>query len=209
MRTEDKSASPKSYKECLLKNVNPSVCWWEWSKKDDEEETEDYGAGIDFGKVLNPNDGICVDTTNPLCLHFVLEEKEKERLMKPFGRTLVVKLLGQQPSFGFMVKKLRQIWARKGNIDIFDLANDFYLVSFQHADDYMEALTGGPWVINDAYLNVTGWRPEFNPKSAIIESVVAWVRFPDLPALLFDKKFLLNLGNIIGKAIKLDIHTAQ
>ncbi|KAI9128059.1 hypothetical protein K1719_001052 [Acacia pycnantha] len=50
---------------------------------------------------------------------------------------------------------------------------------------------------------------EFNPKSAIIESVVAWVRFPDLPAPLFDKKFLLNLGNVIGKAIKLDIHTAQ
>ncbi|KAI9117469.1 hypothetical protein K1719_011635 [Acacia pycnantha] len=129
--------------------------------------------------------------------------------MKPFGRTLVVKLLGRQPSYGFMVKKLRQIWARKGNIDIFDLANDFYLVNFQHADDYMEALTGGPWVINDAYLNVARWRPEFNPKSAQIESVVAWVRFPDLPAPLFDKKFLLNLGNVIGKAIKLDIHTAQ
>ncbi|KAI9109367.1 hypothetical protein K1719_019421 [Acacia pycnantha] len=64
--------------------------------------------------------------------------------MKPFGRTLVVKLLGRQPSYGFMVKKLRQIWARK-----------------------------------------------------------------DLPAPLFDKKFLLNLGNVIGKAIKLDIHTTQ
>ncbi|KAI9100909.1 hypothetical protein K1719_024033 [Acacia pycnantha] len=104
--------------------------------------------------------------------------------MKPFGRTLVVKLLGRQPSYGFMVKKLRQIWARK-------------------------CINGGPWLINDAYLNVARWRPEFNPKSAIIESVVAWVRFPDLPAPLFDKKFLLNLGNVIGKAIKLDIHTAQ
>ncbi|KAI9080578.1 hypothetical protein K1719_037439 [Acacia pycnantha] len=67
----------------------------------------------------------------------------------------------------------------------------------------------GPWVINHAYLNVARWRPEFNPKSAIIESVVAWVRFPDLLAPLFDKKFLLNLGNVIGKAIKLDIHIAQ
>ncbi|KAI9100928.1 hypothetical protein K1719_024052 [Acacia pycnantha] len=129
--------------------------------------------------------------------------------MKPFGRTLVVKLLGRQPSYGFMVKKLRQIWERKGNIDIFDLENDFYLVSFQHVDDYMEALTGGPWVINDAYLNVARWRPDFNPKSERIESVVAWVRFPDLPVPLFDKKFLLNLGNVIGKAIKLDVHTAQ
>ncbi|KAI9127053.1 hypothetical protein K1719_001612 [Acacia pycnantha] len=108
-----------------------------------------------------------------------------------------------------MVKKLRQIWERKGQIDIFDLENDFYLVSFQHLDDYMEALTGGPWVILDAYLNVARWRPDFCPKNAQIESVVAWVRLPDFPTPLFNKKFLLNLGNAIGKAIKLDIHTAQ
>ncbi|KAI9079072.1 hypothetical protein K1719_038980 [Acacia pycnantha] len=129
--------------------------------------------------------------------------------MRPFRRTLVVKLLSRQPSYGFMVKKLRQIWERKGKIDVFDLENDYYLVNFQNKEDYMEALTGGPWVILDAYLNVARWRPDFCPKNEKIESVVAWVRFPDLPAPLFDKKFLLNLGNAIGKAIRLDIHTAQ
>ncbi|KAI9077347.1 hypothetical protein K1719_040660 [Acacia pycnantha] len=102
-----------------------------------------------------------------------------------------------------------KIWERKGSIDVFDLQNDFYLVKFQRSEDYMEALTGGPWVINDAYLNVSRWRLDFNPKNERIASVVAWVRLPDLPAPLFDKKFLLNLGNVIGKAIKLDIHTAQ
>ncbi|KAI9076390.1 hypothetical protein K1719_041625 [Acacia pycnantha] len=127
--------------------------------------------------------------------------------MKPFRRTLVVKLLGRQPSYGFMVKKLKQIWERKGQIDIFDLENDFYLVNFQRMEDYMEALTGGPWVISDAYLSVACWRPDFSPKFEKIVSVVAWVRFPNLPAPLFDKKFLLNLGNSIGKAIRLDVHT--
>ncbi|KAI9100189.1 hypothetical protein K1719_024407 [Acacia pycnantha] len=140
---------------------------------------------------------------------FSFEDKEKERLIRPFRRSLVVKLMGRQPSYGFMTRKLRQIWARKGNIDILDLENDFYLVSFQIHEDYMEALTGGPWVITDAYLSVTRWKPEFNPKCERIDSVVAWVRFPDLPAPLFDKKFLLNLGNSIGRAIRLDIHTAQ
>ncbi|KAI9101594.1 hypothetical protein K1719_023838 [Acacia pycnantha] len=33
--------------------------------------------------------------------------------MRPLRRTLVVKLLGRQLSYDFMVKKLRQIWARK------------------------------------------------------------------------------------------------
>ncbi|KAI9111196.1 hypothetical protein K1719_017807 [Acacia pycnantha] len=81
--------------------------------------------------------------------------------------------MGRQPAYGFMLKKLRQFWERKGKIDVFDLENDFYLVNFQNSEDYMGALTGGPWVIADAY------------------------------------KFLMNLGNAIGKAIRLDVHTAQ
>ncbi|KAI9123765.1 hypothetical protein K1719_005065 [Acacia pycnantha] len=195
--------------ETLLQNVNSKKCWWEWSKNEEEDDVEEYGAGTDFAKVLNPHDGICIDLSNPLCPKFDFEEKEKERLMRPFRRTLVVKLMGRQLSYGFMVKKLSQIWARKGLIDVFDLENDYYLVNFQHKEDYMEALTGGPWVITDAYLNVARWHPDFNPKAAKIESVVAWVRLPDLPAPLFDKKFLLNLGNSIGKAIRLDVHTAH
>ncbi|KAI9126830.1 hypothetical protein K1719_002426 [Acacia pycnantha] len=158
-----------------------------WSKNEEEDLIDDYGVATDFAKVLNPSDGMSIDVLNPLCPRFCFEEKEKERLMKPFGRTLVVKLLGRQPSYGFMVNKLRQIRERKGSIDIFDLQNDFYLVSFQHSDDYMEALTGGPWVINDAYLNVSRWRLDFNPKNEQITSMVAWVRFPDLLSPLFDK----------------------
>ncbi|KAI9082420.1 hypothetical protein K1719_035563 [Acacia pycnantha] len=81
---------------------------------------EDYGIGTDFAKVLNSSEGINVDFLDPLCPTFSFEEKEKERLLKPFHRM-----------------------------------------------------------------------------------------FPDLPTPLFDKKFLLNLGNSIGKAIRLDVHTAQ
>ncbi|KAI9079784.1 hypothetical protein K1719_038405 [Acacia pycnantha] len=160
-------------------------------------------------RVLNPKDGVRIDLSNPLCPRFDFEENEKERLMKPFHRTLVVKLMGRQLYHGFMVKKLRMLWARKGDIDVFDLENEFYLVNFQQQEDYMDALVGGPWVIEDAYLNVARWRPEFDPKMATIDSVVAWVRFPDLPAPFFDKKFLLSLRNSIGKAIRLDVHTTQ
>ncbi|KAI9090707.1 hypothetical protein K1719_028560 [Acacia pycnantha] len=56
---------------------------------------------------------VCAQT-HPTGFNF--EEKERERLMKPFRRTLVVKLLGRQPSYGFMVKKLKKIWERKGKI---------------------------------------------------------------------------------------------
>ncbi|KAI9126454.1 hypothetical protein K1719_002050 [Acacia pycnantha] len=34
--------------------------------------------------------------------------------MRPFRRTLIVELMGRQLAYGFMVKKLRQLWERKG-----------------------------------------------------------------------------------------------
>ncbi|KAI9072195.1 hypothetical protein K1719_045862 [Acacia pycnantha] len=154
MRTNEKEQAPKSYRESLLQNVNERQNWWEWARNEDDEETEDYGAETDFAKVLNPGDGITIDLSNPLCPGFHFEDKEKERLQRPFRRTLVVKLMGRQLAYVFMQKKLRQFWERKGKIDIFDLENDFYLVNFQHSDDYMGALIGGPWVIADAYLSV-------------------------------------------------------
>ncbi|KAI9109407.1 hypothetical protein K1719_019461 [Acacia pycnantha] len=209
MQSNGKDQAPKSYRESLLQNVASHSCWWEWAREEDDEVTKDYGADSDFAKVLNPGDGIMVDHSNPLCPDFSFDEKEKERLNRPFRRTLVVKLMGRQPSYGFMIKKLKQIWERKGKIDIFDLENDFYLVNFQNREDYMGALIGGPWVILDAYLSISRWKPEFNPRIEKIESIVAWIRLPELPAPLFDKKFLLNLGNTVGKAIRLDIHTAH
>lgn len=62
-----------------------------------EEEVEDYGVNTDFAKVLNPSDGVSGDFSNPLCPKFTFEDKERERLMRPFHKTLVVKLVGRQP----------------------------------------------------------------------------------------------------------------
>ncbi|KAI9071001.1 hypothetical protein K1719_047033 [Acacia pycnantha] len=84
-----------------------------------------------------------------------------------------------------VVQNLKGRYGRgKGVLMSLIYKSDFYPGEISASEDYMEALTGGPWVINDAYLNVSCWRPDFNPKNERIASVVAW-------------------------AIKLDIHTAQ
>lgn len=38
--------------------------------------------------------GFQVDLSDPLCPNFVLGDREKERQLKPFKRTLIVKLMG-------------------------------------------------------------------------------------------------------------------
>ena len=83
MQSEGQEQPPMSYRETLLQNVNARSYWCEWTKNDEDEDANDYGAGTDFAKALNPYNGIRVDNSNPLCPKFDFEEKERARLMRP------------------------------------------------------------------------------------------------------------------------------
>ncbi|KAI9126556.1 hypothetical protein K1719_002152 [Acacia pycnantha] len=73
----------------------------------------------------------------------------KEVLVKGMERTVILKLLG-----------------------------DFYFATFDLDEDYMKALTGGPWMIFGAYLMIQPWSLDFDASGSSISKVVAWVRIP-------------------------------
>lgn len=154
--------------------------------------------GIEFED--DPEDGIASTIVK-------ISKNERKRMGKPLKFALVVKLLGRTIGFKFLEKKLCQLWARKGIISIVDMANDFFLVKFSAEDDFNRALTKGPWLIFDHYLSVRKWFPTFDPSKTPINSVCAWVRFPDLPFDCYDKKFLKCFGNKIGRTVKVDATT--
>lgn len=88
-----------------------------------------------------------------------------------------------------------------------DVGNDFYVVRFIRGDDYDRALYGGPWLINDHYLTVQRWYPKFKSDATTLDKLVAWVRFPNLPLCVYDKGYLSNLGNQIGRTLWVDEST--
>lgn len=80
------------------------------------------------------------------------------------------------------------------------------MVRFSFNIQYIHALEGGPWMVQGHYITVSKWRPFFSTKNEVVTSTLAWVRISDLPLELFDDGALLKLGNLIGKAVKVD-HT--
>ncbi|CAL1368215.1 unnamed protein product [Linum trigynum] len=88
-----------------------------------------------------------------------------------------------------------------------DLNNETFLVTFNNDQDYLVALTGGPWVILDHYLLVHQWTPSFRSTDKPHRSVVAWVLFPELPVHFYHREVLFAIGNLIGRTVKLDYHT--
>ena len=70
-------------------------------------------------------------------------------------------------------------------------------------------LTEGPWIIGGHYLTIQKWKPNLNPTTERITSTAAWIRFPEMPIKYLDQKILTQIGNKIGKTIKVDRKTAQ
>lgn len=99
------------------------------------------------------------------------------------------------------------MWVRKGALSLVDLGNDYFLVYLSHDEDQAKALTGGPWLINDHYLIVREWSPNFRPERGMIDKVAVSVRIRELPIEYYDVDFLHFVGDRIGRTIKVDKNT--
>ncbi|XP_058760412.1 uncharacterized protein LOC131633741 [Vicia villosa] len=143
------------------------------------------------------------------CPEFVLSKYEESRMHRPWRRGVIVKLLGRKIGYKALETRLKQMWVRKGIINIIDVGNDYYLVAFTHEDDKNAALAEGPWFIYDHYLTVKEWSPDFQPNSDTIVNVAVWIRIAGLPIEYYDPKFLHFVGDRVGKTIKVDKNTLQ
>ncbi|GAU15905.1 hypothetical protein TSUD_41270 [Trifolium subterraneum] len=143
------------------------------------------------------------------CPDFVLTMEEEARLQKPWRNGVIVKLLGRKIGFKAFENRLKQMWIRNGIINIVDVGNDFFLVTFTNKEDHYCALINGPWMIYDNYLVVREWSPNFHPMGEVIEKVAVWVRFAGLPIEYYDNKMSHFIGNRIGKTVTVDRRQAQ
>ncbi|CAL1374354.1 unnamed protein product [Linum trigynum] len=136
-----------------------------------------------------------------------VSDKFKDRLCSPWKKTLVVRLLGRSISYTYLCSQLRWKWRPTGRLDILDLDDRTFLVTFHNDQDFLHALTGGPWTILDHYLVVHQWSPSFRTTDKPHKSVVAWIQLPELPVHFYHREVLFALGNLIGRTVKLDYHT--
>ncbi|MCH79492.1 hypothetical protein A2U01_0000242 [Trifolium medium] len=201
---KNKERRPLSYKETMLgsqDNINGEK---EGSRgttgMDMNEDEEDDSAGVE-GTIEEQKVGE-VD-----CPIFKFSEKEEQRIQRPWKQGVIVQLLGRKIGYKALETRLKQMWVRRGIIQIVDLSHDFYLVTFTSWEDQCRAMMEGPWLIYDHYLVVRPWSPNFNPATAVTTSTAVWVRFSGLPIEYYDARILHFIGNRIGKTVKVDKNT--
>ncbi|XP_058769477.1 uncharacterized protein LOC131643301 [Vicia villosa] len=143
------------------------------------------------------------------CPKITLSKFEENRIQRPWRRGVIVKLLGRRIWYKAMVTRIKQMWVRKGIINIIDLSQDYYLVAFTHEEDKNAAISDGPWFIYDHYLTIKEWTPNFHPKKDTIVNVAVWIMISGLPIEYYDPKLLHVIGDLARRTIKVDKNTLQ
>ena len=137
-----------------------------------------------------------------------LSRETKRRIRGPWAQTLIVKLFGRSVGFSFLQSKLNLLWKPTGRLDCVDLGDDFYSVRFTLKEDMNSVLEKGPWFIGGHVLSIRPWEPFFKPAMANVSSIAVWVRLHQLPLELYEAKVLKQIGDVIGKVLRIDAHTA-
>lgn len=122
-------------------------------------------------------------------------------------RCMIVKVLGRHISFSVLSKKLREMWQPKGAMYVMDLPRQFFMVRFELEEEYLAALTGGPWRMFGSYLMVQAWSPEFDPLRSDIVTTPVWIRIANIPVNFYHNTILMGIAKGLGKPVRVDSTT--
>ncbi|CAN1262670.1 hypothetical protein LINPERPRIM_LOCUS11361 [Linum perenne] len=86
---------------------------------------------------------------DPSCPTIRIKAEDKIRVRRKFENVVIINTLGKNFPFTYMSKKIPQLWARKGGVEVFDISWGFYVVRFETIADEERAMFGGPWMIGD------------------------------------------------------------
>ncbi|KAK9990556.1 hypothetical protein SO802_025541 [Lithocarpus litseifolius] len=138
-----------------------------------------------------------------------LSKETKRRIRGPWSKAIIAKLVGRSVGFPYLKSKLSQLWRPSARMDCVDLGYGFLLFRFFSKEDLDSVLMKGPWFIGDHFLSIRPWEPFFKPLTANVALIAVWIRLYELPIELYETEVLKEIGESIGKVLRIDSHTAM
>ncbi|KAM2304045.1 hypothetical protein ACFXTH_023791 [Malus domestica] len=164
------------------------------------EETDQFKIGDGDFEIYEEPRGPCIKFTDPV----------KSRLLRPWRKAIIIKIMGKSHTHNFVLGRLQQRWSMlQGRFSLIDLENNFFIVKFALESDMKNILCGRPWIIAGQYLVMQKWRAGFDPHSESINRMAVWVRIVGLHIEWFNPEAMKRIGDLIGTTLRVDAHTAS
>ncbi|KAE8711475.1 hypothetical protein F3Y22_tig00110293pilonHSYRG00100 [Hibiscus syriacus] len=82
-------------------------------------------------------------------------DRVHDQIDKSTSTAIIVRLLGRTIGYKTLFDRIHALWKPRGEIQLIDLENNYYLVKFEDVRDYSEVLTERSWTIYGNYLSST------------------------------------------------------
>ncbi|KAJ0987953.1 hypothetical protein J5N97_006309 [Dioscorea zingiberensis] len=151
-------------------------------------------------EVLEKLKRVVIDTVH-------VDEESKQRARSRFQNALYGKLFGKAPPFGIVRTTLLGMWRELGTVHISDMPNGFLLIRCESEAVKDRLLSGGPWALFGASLQLAPWQPCFEPAFMHLTKALVWVQLHNFPVDFWDEASLRNHTVAIGKLVKVDEFT--
>lgn len=133
-----------------------------------------------------------------------LDAEALGRGWRNFQFALYGKLFEKPPPFDQAKSTLLTKWSKWGDILISYLPNGFLLIRCPTELAMKHLLLDGPWSVNGIILQLSPWRPFFEPSFAQLNTAVIWVQFHNLLVECWDGETLETIARNFGTLIKID-----
>ncbi|XP_075654038.1 uncharacterized protein LOC142624363 [Castanea sativa] len=138
-----------------------------------------------------------------------LSIETKRRIRGPWSKAIIVELVGKTMGLSYMQNKLAQLWRPEERMDCINLSYGFFLVRVYSKEDLERVIKRSPWFIGDHFLSLRPWEPFFKSSTANVSLITVWIRLNELPIELYEIEVLKEMGESIGKVLRIDSHTAM
>ncbi|XP_021849548.2 uncharacterized protein [Spinacia oleracea] len=173
-------------------------------------ETTTLNERVDEDEDVSDDDMALEDLVDdPRCPVILLSKEDKQRMRRPWKNALIIKMFDGNLGYMGLMRRLKKKWNIKGELSLTDIGCKYFVARFTNSADYNFVLSQGPWMLDDNYLTIRKWVPNFVPDDEPIKVLTAWVRIPNLSVEYFDINFLNKIGSKIGKVLRVDKSTAQ
>ncbi|XP_026417292.1 uncharacterized protein LOC113312773 [Papaver somniferum] len=128
----------------------------------------------------------------------VIDECLDEWKFSLIGRLDLVKL-----KMNTVSEALLKQWQLKGKVQFIPLGKSFFIIKLDNLED-INHIWQGFWKVDTQILCIRSWEPNFNPAAQKTTSAYVWVIFPGLSIEYWKESILMQMGSILGRAIKVD-----
>ncbi|GLJ22780.1 hypothetical protein SUGI_0429110 [Cryptomeria japonica] len=111
-------------------------------------------------------------------------------------KALFIKWGGIWLAFSNFRNWFKKNWGK--GMDIKTLGNGYYQVVCPTVQDGDWIIENGSFFLEGKGLNISVWKPNFNPCEALVENVLIWVKISGLPQEYKDRETLKQIGDHLG-----------